>query len=182
MQLSEEPKGAMLIRAVLPGEYAVLGKLMVDVYSRLAGFPSPTEQPEYYQKLANVGRMNEDEDTQVFVAAFDGGGLAGGVVYFSDMARYGSGGTATSEKNASGIRLLCVDPGFRGHGLGRKLTEFCIDQARERGHGQVILHTTEAMKVAWALYQKMGFKRSTDLDFLQEKLPVFGFRLPLHDR
>ena len=35
------------------------------------------------------------------------------------------------------------------------------------------------MQVAWRLYQKMGFERSPDLDFTQEELPVFGFRLGL---
>jgi sugar lactone lactonase YvrE len=36
--------------------------------------------------------------------------IAGGVVYFSDMQYYGSGGTATKEHNAAGFRLLAVDP------------------------------------------------------------------------
>jgi len=33
------------------------------------------------------------------------------------------------------------------------------------------------MRVAWSLYQKLGFERSPDLDFAQEELPVYGFRL-----
>jgi hypothetical protein len=43
----------------------------------------------------------------------------------------------------------------------------------------MVLHTTQAMQVAWAMYEKLGFTRSEDLDFEQEGLPVFGFRLPL---
>jgi hypothetical protein len=43
----------------------------------------------------------------------------------------------------------------------------------------VIIHTTSAMKVAWGMYARLGFKRSPDLDFMQEALQVFGFRLPL---
>jgi hypothetical protein len=35
------------------------------------------------------------------------------------------------------------------------------------------------MQVAWKLYDAMGFKRSEDLDFMQGKLPVFGFRLDI---
>ena len=35
----------------------------------------------------------------------------------------------------------------------------------------------EAMKIAWGMYEKLGFKRSDDLYFLQKGLPVFGFRL-----
>lgn len=57
----------------------------------------------------------------------------------------------------------------------------CIQRAREQGRSQVILHTTRAMTVAWGLYGKLGFVRSEDLDFQQDALPVFGFRLRLSD-
>lgn len=93
------------------------------------------------------------------------------------MAEYGSGGTAPIVKNASGIRFLGIDPKFRKTGAGKALTNACIQRARENGHSQVVLHTTQAMQVAWALYEKLGFERSQDLDFIQGELPVFGFRL-----
>lgn len=150
---------------------------MVDVYSKLEGFPTPEEQPHYYEMLSNIGSLNEKSHTHVLVAITPEGNLVGGVVYFSDMSQYGSGGTARAEKNASGIRLLGVDPKYRRSGIGKALTQACVQMALKRGHSQVILHTTEAMQVAWKLYQKLGFKRSKDLDFMQEKLPVFGFRL-----
>jgi ribosomal protein S18 acetylase RimI-like enzyme len=105
----------------------------------------------------------------------------GGVVYYDDMSKYGSGGTATQEKNASGIRLLCVNPKSRGMGVGKALTNECIRLAKASGNKQVILHTTQAMEIAWSLYLKIGFERSADLDFSQEGFPVFGFRLMLTD-
>ena len=167
------------IREILKHEYELLGQLLVDVYSKLEGFPTAKEQPGYYEMLANIGSFNEQENTQVLVAISTEGELVGGVVYFSDMSQYGSGGTATEVKNASGIRLLGVDPKFRGSGVGKTLAMACIQAARDHGNSQVILHTTEAMQVAWAMYRKMGFQRSEDLDFMQEELPVFGFRLKL---
>ena len=167
------------IREILKHEYELLGQLLVDVYSKLEGFPTAKEQPGYYEMLANIGSFNEQENTQVLVAISIEGELVGGVVYFSDMSQYGSGGTATEVKNASGIRLLGVDPKFRGSGVGKTLAMACIQAARDHGNSQVILHTTEAMQVAWAMYRKMGFQRSEDLDFMQEELPVFGFRLKL---
>ena len=165
------------IREIRKGEYDNLGKLMVDVYSKLEGFPTPEEQPGYYDKLFKIGDLNEQEDTQVLIAVSYEGKIVGGVVYFSNMSQYGSGGTATTERNASGIRLLGVDPEYRRSGIGKALAKACIRMAVDRGHPQVILHTTQAMQVAWKLYQKLGFKRSEDLDFMQEDLPVFGFRL-----
>ena len=165
------------IREIRKGEYDNLGKLMVDVYSKLEGFPTPEEQPGYYDKLFKIGDLNEQEDTKVLIAVSHEGKIVGGVVYFSNMSQYGSGGTATTERNASGIRLLGVDPEYRRSGIGKALAKACIRMAVDRGHPQVILHTTQAMKVAWKLYQKLGFKRSEDLDFIQEDLPAFGFRL-----
>ncbi|HJV22768.1 MAG TPA: GNAT family N-acetyltransferase [Holophagaceae bacterium] len=160
-------------------EAPALGRLMVDVYSHLEGFPTPEEQPAYYELLANIATFAERPGARVLAAHGSGGELVGGVVYFGDMAQYGSGGTATQERNASGIRLLGIDPRFRGLGAGRALTEACIRLAREAGHAQVILHTTQAMRTAWGLYERMGFTRSEDLDFLQQGFPVFGFRLRL---
>ena len=49
---------ALKIREIRRGEYKTLGQLMIDVYSRLDGFPSPVEQPEYYEMLASIGRFN----------------------------------------------------------------------------------------------------------------------------
>jgi GNAT superfamily N-acetyltransferase len=170
---------SLTIRDLQPAEFDALGRLMVDVYSKLDGFPSPAEQPHYYELLANIGHFTEKPDARVLVAVSAEGDLVGGVVYFGDMAHYGSGGIATSIRDASGIRLLAVDPRFRNAGAGRALTNACIRLARERGHSQVILHTTRAMATAWGLYERLGFTRAEELDFSQEGFPVFGFRLPL---
>jgi hypothetical protein len=43
----------------------------------------------------------------------------------------------------------------------------------------LIIHSTMAMQTAWKMYERLGFKRSEDLDFMQGELPVFGFRLLL---
>lgn len=166
----------MLIRDLRPSEFDALGQLMVGVYSSLENFPTPAEQPRYYELLANVGRFTEKPDTRVLVAVSDDEELIGGVVYFGDMEHYGSGGIASTVRDASGIRLLAVDPRFRKSGAGKALTNACIQLARERGHLQVILHTTQAMQVAWRMYETLGFRRSEDLDFVQEGFPVYGFR------
>ena len=169
----------LAIRDLRPGESAALGLLMVDVYAGLEGFPTPAEQPRYYELLANVGDFAHKKDARVLVATTPAGELVGGVVYFGDMAQYGSGGIATTERDASGIRLLAVSPKHRGAGAGKALTEFCIGLALAAGHSQVILHTTAAMRTAWRMYERLGFARSEDLDFQQQDLPVYGFRLVL---
>ncbi len=167
------------VRNAKPKEFMPLGELMVKVYSQLEGFPSQDEQPQYYQMLANIGDQTQKPQTELLVAVNQADKLGGGVVYFNDMQYYGSGGTATKEKNASGFRLLAVDPELRGLGIGKILTEACIEKARQSGNKQIIIHTTKAMQLAWGMYERMGFKRSTDLDFMQGELPVFGFRMEL---
>lgn len=115
-------------------ELASLGQLLVKVYAALPGFPSPDEQPGYYEMLANIARFAEKPATRVLVALSESGELVGGVVYIGDMSQYGSGGPATSIKHASGIRLLGVDPAFRGMGAGKALTLACVELARQCGH------------------------------------------------
>jgi GNAT superfamily N-acetyltransferase len=168
-----------LVRNAKPDEFEEIGKLMVQVYSQLEGFPKETEQPDYYKMLANIGELTKNPETVLLVAVSPENKIAGAVVYFGDMKQYGSGGTATHEKNASGFRLLAVHPSARRHGIGKLLTNACIRKAKAENSGQMIIHTTMAMQTAWKMYESLGFKRSEDLDFMQGELPVFGFRLML---
>lgn len=165
-----------IIRNARPAEFQSVGQLMVKVYSSLKGFPDQATQPAYYQMLANVGRLTAQPGTQLLIAISPGGYIGGAVVYFSDMKYYGAGGSASSEINASGFRLLAVDEKARGMGLGKRLSLACIEKAEHAGHRQIIIHSTKAMKIAWKMYEKLGFTRSEDLDFEQEDLQVFGFR------
>lgn len=165
------------IRNAKPNEFAEIGNLMVKVYSQLEGFPKESEQPKYYEMLANIGALTEKPETELLIAISSDNKIAGGVVYFGDMKYYGSGGTATKVKNAAGFRLLAVDNTIRGEGIGKLLTNECIRKTKNKRINQVIIHTTKAMQTAWGMYEKIGFKRSEDLDFMQGELPVFGFRL-----
>ena len=168
--------GNFIIRNANPEEFYAIGKLLVEVYSQLDGFPKQSDQPEYYNMLANIGEQIKKPCTELLVAVSDNGEIGGAVVYFSDMQYYGSGGTATQEQNSSGFRLLAVDPKFRGLGIGKQLSQFCINKAKADKNKQVIIHTTNAMQRAWKMYENLGFDRSEDLDFMQGNLEVFGFR------
>jgi GNAT superfamily N-acetyltransferase len=152
---------------------------MVQVYSQLEGFPKKSDQPDYYNMLVNIGVLTKQPKTELIVAVSSKGKIGGAVVYFGDMKYYGSGGIATKEQNASGFRLLAVDLMTRGKGIGKLLTNKCIQNAKDNKHNQVVIHTTKAMQIAWDMYKNLGFKRSDDLDFMQGELPVFGFRLLL---
>lgn len=164
------------IRNAVREEYARIGQMLVDVYSAIEGFPKPDEQPRYYEMLKDVGALSSKPKTEVIVAVSDSGEIHGSVVYFGDMKYYGSGGTATQEPNASGFRLLAVNNISRGIGIAKLLTLECIQRARNKNRNTVVIHTTHAMMNAWRMYEKMGFVRASDLDFIQGDMPVFGFR------
>jgi GNAT superfamily N-acetyltransferase len=167
------------VRQASPKEFQEIGELLVKVYSQLDGFPKPDEQPRYYHMLANIGEITGKPKTQLLVAVSSTGKIDGSVVYFGDMQHYGSDGLATQAKNTAGFRLLAVDPEARGKKLGKLLSQACVQLAKDERQNQMIIHTTAVMQTAWRMYEKMGFVRSEDLDFKQEELEIFGFRLTL---
>lgn len=170
-------KADFKIRNARTDEFEEIGRLLVEVYSQLEGFPKESEQPGYYRMLANVGEIVNNPGTEILVSVSADDTITGVVVYLSDMKYYGSGGIATQAQNTSGFRLLAVDASARGQGIGKLLAKACIRKAREKKHEQMIIHTTMAMQTAWKMYEDLGFQRSADLDFMQGELPVLGFRL-----
>jgi GNAT superfamily N-acetyltransferase len=168
-----------IVRNAKPSEFEGIGKLMVQVYSGLEGFPNESEQPNYYKMLANVGELTNKPGTELLVAISSHDQISGAVVYFSDLKYSGVGGTAIKEQNASGFRLLAVDHLARGQGIGKLLVNECIRKSKDKMLNQMVIHTTMAMQTAWRMYENLGFRRSEDLDFKQGELPVFGFRLIL---
>ena len=175
----------VLIRDARPEEFDPLGRMTVSVYEQLPGMPGQDQIPEYYAMLFDVQARLRNSSVRVLVAVDDRPGpsqgkLLGGVTFVGDMQQYDADTSATELENTGGIRLLAVDPDARGRGVGRALTEACIECSRNLGHAHIALHTTRSMEVAWGLYERMGFTRSPDLDFAQGDQAIFGFRLALH--
>jgi ribosomal protein S18 acetylase RimI-like enzyme len=56
------------------------------------------------------------------------------------------------------IRVLVVSPDSRGMGIGRALTDECINRAQRDNAEVIALHTSEIMEVALSMYKKMGFR------------------------
>jgi ribosomal protein S18 acetylase RimI-like enzyme len=62
------------------------------------------------------------------------------------------------------IRFLTVDPDFGGQGIGRKLTELCIEEARNNKETTIALHTSEMMDKARHIYEELGFKIDKEIE------------------
>jgi GNAT superfamily N-acetyltransferase len=90
--------------------------------------------------------------------------IAGAVAYFGPKCQK----AAFFDSRWPIIRMLVVDPAFRGKGIGRALSEACITRARRDEAPVIALHTSPIMSVALPMYLKMGFVKAHDAP------PIFG--------
>jgi GNAT superfamily N-acetyltransferase len=84
--------------------------------------------------------------------------LAGAVAYFGPNRRK----AAFFDQRWPIIRMLVVDPAFRGNGIGRILSSECIARAKRDGSPVIALHTSPIMSVALPMYLRMGFAKAYD--------------------
>lgn len=59
--------------------------------------------------------------------------------------------------NACEMKRLYVRDAFRGHGVGRLLTEAIIEAARQANYTSMLLDTLSEMESARSLYEDLGF-------------------------
>lgn len=72
-------------------------------------------------------------------------------------------GTVALHRESASVCELCrmyLDSRFRGRGLGRRLLEAALEEARARGYEEVVLETAAVLTEAISLYQSAGFQRA----------------------
>jgi ribosomal protein S18 acetylase RimI-like enzyme len=151
---------ALEVRDARPADHAAVGELTVAAYRAIPGH-TPTR--DYAARLRDVAGRAATARVVVAVEAPDGPPL-GTVTYVpgpGPLAEFSGAGEC-------GMRMLAVAPAARGRGAGRALVEACIARAREDGRVRLVIHTTDTMTAAQALYRSVGFARRQELDFAAE--------------
>lgn len=72
------------------------------------------------------------------------------------------------------VRMVGVHPEYKGKGIARRLTQMCVDHARQTNEKIVGLHTSEKMDDARHIYESIGFKIDKELD------PIYGMKYWLY--
>ncbi len=72
------------------------------------------------------------------------------------------------QKEWSYIRMVGVNPDYGGFGIGKNLTQQCIDFAKVNNEKIIALHTSEFMDKARHIYENIGFKKIKEIE------PNFG--------
>ncbi|MEO6206035.1 MAG: GNAT family N-acetyltransferase [Mycobacteriales bacterium] len=155
------------IRRVRPGEYDVVADLTAQVY-RGEGYGSDDYEPV----LRDVA--GRDRDAVVLVAV-DEDQILGAVAIAV------SGPWAErAEPDEAEIRMLAVDPGARGQGVGTSLVVACLERARAAGCLRMRLSTEPTMAAAHRIYDRLGFTRTPERDWYPAPdIPLLTYVLAL---
>jgi ribosomal protein S18 acetylase RimI-like enzyme len=101
--------------------------------------------------LTSVRRLIDDAQTDYLLGATSAAGAPAGVV----QQRYRH--SVWTGRDDAWLEDLYVTDAARGTGLGRALTEYAMERARERGCGRIQLDVNTANAPARALYESLGF-------------------------
>ena len=155
----------IVVRSAIDPDIEPARSVLEAAYSEYEkSFPPQNWDPYLKDILDLEGRAGASE----LIVAELNGEIVGCVSYFPPGAKTSYPSDSFSEQwpaDWATFRLLAVPPSERGNGVGRRLTDACIDRARTQGAPAIGLHTTEPMAVARAMYERMGYEREPRFDF-----------------
>ena len=146
------------IRRAGPDHLAALMKWRMRVLHEVFSMDENADDAEiranneaYYKK-----HLSEGSHTACFAIERESGRIigCGGVCYQEGMPAPGK----MSGKNGYLMNIYTL-PEFRGEGIGRRIVEFLVDDAKERGAGKIYL---ESSGIAKKLYHEIGFSDMPD--------------------
>ena len=163
------------IRDARADEWAAIANLTLAAYAEYATVMEPVAWSALAQAVRTA--LASDEVAERIVAEHDGE-LVGSVLLYPPQVDTYHGALAPT--SVPEVRLLAVAPAARGQGVGRALMRECIERARRAGATELGLHTSDSLRVAIHLYERLGFVRAPAYDFQPNGAEVVkAYRLPL---
>jgi predicted N-acetyltransferase YhbS len=167
-------RGGLVIREAGSQDHAAIHEVTLAAYEEYAARMPPPLWQGYRRNI--VAALADPSPATQLVAEADGV-VVGAVLLYPAMP------DAQPARPWPEVRLLAVPPAARGRGIGAALMRECIRRARAAGATVLSLHTTDLMRVAKAMYERMGFVRAPELDFRPAPgVLIQGFRLDLARR
>lgn len=133
----------MRLRAPVAGDWGWIIGRHGALYAAEFGWPRPYE--------AFVARL-----VATFAENLDPVGEAAWIAEL-DGVPVGSIACARRDVDTAQLRFLLVEPGARGHGVGRALIRACLEFAVERGYARMMLWTASGLDASRQLYERHGF-------------------------
>ncbi|MFF2061606.1 GNAT family N-acetyltransferase [Streptomyces sp. NPDC058200] len=183
-----------VLRDPVPGELGWIVQRHGAVYAAEYGWNSEFEGL-VARIVADFAQGHDPRLERVWIAELDGRpvgtvmcvrGTEGGVGDAEGTAG-DDGGTAGGVRDgapgAARLRLLLVEPGARGHGLGERLIGEVVDFAREAGYRELVLWTNDVLAAARTLYLRTGFTLVAEKPHRSYGADLVGqdWRLPLQE-
>jgi len=115
-----------------------------------------------YGVLAEYGLKPDPASTDADLSDIEQSYFARGgtfhVLESRDGAIIGAYGLYRVDGDTCELRKMYLRPEHRGQGLGKRLLDHALAQARELGFRAVVLETASVLKEAIALYESYGFR------------------------
>jgi len=153
----------MEVREATPDEHAEAGRVTAEAYREFVG-PDDEDWQRYLQRIADVA---DRADRTTIMVAVEGGRVLGSLTLELDgrVRDEGEEEQRPLEPEEAHIRMLGVDPAARARGVARALMAESEARARAAGKTFMTLNTTQRMKAAQAMYEKLGYERAEDILF-----------------
>lgn len=143
----------MLLREFEIGDEAAISSVALAAFKQFESFYA-----DWPTMASNICRMANLAKTSELIIAERNGEVVGGVAYVGPHKPK----AAFFDQAWPIIRMLVVSPSHRAGGIGRMLTETCLERARRDHSPMIALHTSPIMSVALPMYRRMGFEKLRD--------------------